>query len=126
MKSYTDLEQSKKLAEFLPLESADYHYIAQGEESFFYSYFLSNDTVKQYNGDIKYIPCWSLAALLGVLPMMKEGKENANPFIAKASNNEYFVDYATLTEEVNSPTIYDNSVDACVGMILKLHEQKFL
>ena len=27
MKSYTDLEQSKKLAEILPLESADMHYV---------------------------------------------------------------------------------------------------
>lgn len=26
MKSYTDIEQSKKLAEILPLESADMHY----------------------------------------------------------------------------------------------------
>lgn len=26
IKSYTDLEQSKKLAEILPLESADMHY----------------------------------------------------------------------------------------------------
>jgi hypothetical protein len=31
IKSYTDLQQSKKLAKILPLESADYHYIAQGE-----------------------------------------------------------------------------------------------
>jgi len=28
MKSYTDIEQSKKLAEFLPIESADMAYIA--------------------------------------------------------------------------------------------------
>ena len=32
IKSYTDIEQSRKLAEILPLESADYHYIAQGEK----------------------------------------------------------------------------------------------
>lgn len=31
MKSYTDLEQSKKLAEFLPIESADMRYAPFGD-----------------------------------------------------------------------------------------------
>ena len=43
MKSYTDLNQSKKLAEILPIESADMCF---------------NDNE----------PCWSLAALLDILP----------------------------------------------------------
>lgn len=67
IKSYTDLEQSKRLAEILPIESADYHYITQGENSYIYPYSLSGDDIKQYNKENKYIPCWSLAALMSVL-----------------------------------------------------------
>ena len=61
MKSYTDLEQSKKLAEFLPLESADMFYtlIDQG------LYLEVKQGIEPSKDDI---PCRSLAALLGVLP----------------------------------------------------------
>lgn len=60
MKSYTDLQQSKKLAEILPLKSADMYYWC-GEDL----------RVGGYKAiDIDYdIPCWSLAALLNVLPI---------------------------------------------------------
>ena len=53
MKSYTDLEQSKKLAEILPLESAD----------------MMHDRliVIPFN-DGSLTPCWSLAALMKLLP----------------------------------------------------------
>ena len=69
MKSYTDLEQSKKLAEFLPIESADMEYM-----------FLKKDGSKVSNVPFvkdgfeepeccySFIPCWSLAALMKLLP----------------------------------------------------------
>ena len=52
IKSYSDLQQSKKLTEILPFESADYHYIAQGEKSYFYPYSLSSDAVKDYDEEL--------------------------------------------------------------------------
>ena len=52
MKSYTDLEQSKKLAEILPIESAVMPY-----------YYDKDNDVE--------IPCWSLAALLNATPQIK-------------------------------------------------------
>lgn len=63
IKSYTDLEQSKKLAEILPLESADmwWNGFVDEEHSVIwdvYPNFLSSDICT---------PCWSLSALLGVL-----------------------------------------------------------
>ena len=65
MKSYTDIEQSKKLAEILPIESADMHYeraYFEGKQS---DWFIAlGRPIK--SDDI--IPCWSLAALLNVLP----------------------------------------------------------
>lgn len=117
MKAYTDLEQSRKLAEILPIESADYHYIAQGQESYFYPYSLSIDIVEQYNGDIKYIPCWSLAALMGVLPKKLH--------IVLAINEPMgFAIGSVDTDEYDCVAL--DSVDACCELILKLKELKML
>lgn len=56
IKSYTDIPQSKKLAEFLPLESAD-------------CYWEDDISVNFGHGwHPRHIPCWSLAALLKLIP----------------------------------------------------------
>lgn len=123
MKSYTDLEQSKKLAEFLPLESADYHYIAQGEKSYHYSYSLSNDAIEQYNGDIKYIPCWSLSALLDVLP--DEVGDNHYLTLDK-EGKEYCCCYEDCNGNSSLHVFASNPIDACVEMILKLKEKNLI
>ena len=112
IRAYTTIEQSKKLAEILPLESADMYYEWPNKKVHF-----KDD---KYNG--MGLSCWGLAALIGVLPMI----DVANPFIAKTPNNEYYVVYATLTKEVDSSGIYDNPVDACYEMIIHLHELKML
>ena len=120
IKGYTDINQSKKLAEILTVDSADMYYI-NGDTDKIIIRKWKNDT-----HDDDDIPCWSLAALLDVLPMITKGKDTANPFIAKTSDNEYYAVYATLTKEVDSSGIYDNPVDACYEMALKLHELKKL
>lgn len=62
MKSYTDVEQSKKLAEILPIESADMTYdwaVIDKEYS----------TIPYCRKPIDdELPCWSLAALLEQIP----------------------------------------------------------
>ena len=67
MKSYTDLEQSKKLAEILPLESADMVIWGKDLDSI-----AVTDAQKFMSGlknrKMNYLPCWSLAALLDILP----------------------------------------------------------
>lgn len=66
MKSYTDLKQSKKLAEILPVESADMFY----RDS-------NSDDVKlmwEHVAPKVTTPCWSLAALLDILPKTIEDK----------------------------------------------------
>ncbi len=63
MKSYTDLEQSKKLAEILPIESADMGwYYSRNPQAARNQMWVGT---KAENADI---PCWSLAALLDLLP----------------------------------------------------------
>lgn len=137
LKSYTDLEQSKKLAEILPLESADMFYDGVQDLYKEKTYNIPIDgssitvrtrhiiTEKGIKANL-LLPAWSLAALLSVLPIIRKGKNTANPFIAKTPDNEYYVVYATLTEEVDSSAIYDNPVDACVEIIERLHELNLL
>ena len=122
MKAYTDLEQSKKLAEILPLESADMYYA--GHQSIINPKEWEYEDTPKIRG--KYIsfddkrifyPCWSLAALLNALP--------------KIVNNEtFFVETSAALWHVGYRNIYtaraDNLVDACYEMILKLHELKLL
>lgn len=68
MKSYTDIEQSKKLAEILPLESADMSYVYDKQLDKLYGDTPYVIGYKVLNEDVD-IPCWSLAALLQVLPL---------------------------------------------------------
>ena len=131
MKSYTDLEQSKKLAEILPLESADMTlpFRHTKDDKYLPGYVGTRSYIDVYNDMIvlpgmdkeevcKLIqPCWSLAALLSVLPeeislnSFKDGNWNA------------------LVQQHDGRMIYedkDNPVDACYELILKLHELKML
>ena len=65
MKSYTDIEQSRKLKKILPLESADMHYIIMGDDE-------EPQTIVglgEYIGILPTIPAWSLSALIQVLPI---------------------------------------------------------
>jgi len=63
MKGFTDLEQSKKLAKILPLESADMGwYYSRNPQAARNQMWVGT---KAENADI---PCWSLAALLTLIP----------------------------------------------------------
>ena len=71
IKSYTDIEQSKILAEILPIKSADMCYVIDYAESNIYGtdhFKLEVDTYGLEAQKRDNIPCWSLAALLDVLP----------------------------------------------------------
>ena len=73
MKAYTDLEQSKKLAEILPIESADMCHKCIGDESYDiivkpYSEYYEKYKLLVISKDFNAVPCWSLAALIKLLP----------------------------------------------------------
>ncbi len=111
MKSYTDLEQSKKLAEILPIESADMRY----DE--YTSHIDGTPKVGYKEGITEGIPCWSLSALLNVLPY---------PSLAQHANELWSLTAWVDTVKPYSVGGYDNKIDACVAMIEKLHELKML
>lgn len=109
IKSYTDLEQSKKLAEILPHESADMYYACGA---------VTPDIMIGSKQDYRcYTMCWSLAALLNILP--------------KIVNNEtLFIETSTALWHIGYRNIYTaragNPVDACVEMIVWLLENGYI
>lgn len=113
MKTFTDIEQSKKLAEFLPLESADMDYIPvvniDGEYSININIWDNDHVIEE-----GWIPCWSLSALLDILPSGKV-------LIHDKGNHGY----KCICNNMDT-YFHDNPVDACYEMIIKLHEQKLL
>jgi hypothetical protein len=115
MKSYTDLEQSKKLIEILPLESADmkwYFWKSEIDAPKLPTFGYSKDAAENYKStEAVYLPCWSLAALLSVLPngiVMNKDSQNGRYHFSST----YIGTYVTA----------DNPVDACYDVVLKLHE----
>lgn len=135
-KAYTDLEQSKKLAEILPLESADMYYECTKEKPEYNvcvgrNIAIIHNLFSYRNGYT--IPCWSLATLLGILPCFSEptafSSKVSIPSLVKTENGyhlSYVGDYTInlKAKDIEAPMeiIADNPVDACVDMIEKLHE----
>ena len=127
MKSYTDLEQSRKLAEILPLESADMCFnISQRSNMppLMTPYSKFNEFFNMETPDF-LIPCWSLAALLNILNKSAYFiNENG---IAEISSFKSVRWSASILNCGKIEDCYaDNPVDACYEMILKLHEIKML
>lgn len=126
IKSYTSVEQSSKLAEILPLESADMHYNNASIKGINYvdeyraelmDYNTAQKVLSKYliNPMFGIIPCWSLSALLGVLPdYTLQTNTDGTVFVVCESKKPMISD------------AYDNPIDACVAMIEKLHELKML
>lgn len=123
----TDIPQSKILAEILPIESVDMHYVRKKYD------FMGNPVdgkwsePKYGNPNSKYanyiiqnfefyekIPCWSLAALLDVIPSGKA-------LIHDKGNRGY----KCICNNIDT-YFYDNPIDAAFEMILKLKENNLL
>ena len=122
MKIVTDLDQSKKLAEFLPLESADMFYRNNGVDA---------KLMWEHNAHKVKYPCWSLAALFGVLPVMIDYKGSLIRLRIDKGNigqDEYAIWYDDLDNGLSTSIASEakNLVDACYEMIIKLHEMGVL
>lgn len=105
MKAFTDIEQSKKLAKILPIESADGFYESQ--------YSSSTDTWEtllftgnKWASPEVVIPCWSLAKLLDILPNTIKRKN------VDDSHNRYDVHIAKY-QFVEGITMYQISYGNC-------------
>lgn len=106
IKSFTSLKQSRRLGKFLPNESADMYYREWKRDT-------KNIRIANVGtADESDLPCWSLAALLNILPSSTTDSSNDHHYRLHCMGR--FTEW------------YDNPIDACVEMILKLHKRKML
>ncbi len=123
MKAYTDIEQSKKLAEILPLENADMHYNNVSIKGINYvdehraelmEYNRAIKVLSKYtiNPLFEVIPCWSLSALLDVYPM--------------CVGRDLGMFCCWVNQKSMCSSHFDNPVDACVDMIIKLKKRSLI
>ena len=131
IKSYTDLEQSKRLAEILPIESADMCFnTRKSMPPLMTPYSRFNEFFDMEPTPTFLIPCWSLAALLGVIP---KRIDEFNVLRMDLDDNDFAIWYDEMGGKTNFgvnsklPDITMASpIDACVEMILKLHEENLI
>ena len=130
MKSYTDLEQSKKLIGVgIDVNTADMMWDDWSliDEGWKLSVGYYPEIEKDYGR--KCYPAWSLAALLEILPDAITDDDGSKVYIdVRRYNSKHQIAYYT---DLNwSDTIatdeYENLVDATVEMILKLKEKDLL
>jgi len=123
MKSYTDIEQSKKLAKILPLESADMCYSNDGTaikidaNSYTVRYSMWKDYV------VEIIPCWSLAALLDLMPKIHGERPKLDT--GRIQTEKYYVEYPyheSTKDDWYSTKLCDSAVDAAFEMVCWLKE----
>lgn len=120
MKTNSDFEQSKMLAEFLSVESADLMFVhstdLEGNEHYDIDF---RNKQPLFEGDI---PCWSLAALLDIIPMVRIDNFFDFDVLSMKWNCMAFPENYQSIETDN----YDNPVDACIDMIVRLKKHNLI
>ena len=139
MKAYSDIEQSKKLTEILPIESADmyYQYVLPKLSKIKHNPEIGNpvNALKWYNKgytmfgkepitmDEYCVPCWSLAALLDIMP---DRIDDSHFLTLDKEGKEYCCCYEDINGNSFKHEFADNAIDACVKMIELLHKENLL
>jgi len=120
IKSYTDLEQSKKLAEILALESADMHYSKHSLEN----YYSPIPLIGKYSNMQNEIPCWSLAALIDII----ESIEQKVTVSFTHCNDKFWVDvhFSEFGSFCQDYELYDSKIDSLIAIIEKLKSRNLL
>ena len=118
----TTIEQSKKLAEILPLESADMYWWATSKR-----YYIEAMDDGDFNEAEGHIPAWSLSALLGMMPKLYEFENDPDdggcqPNLCKGwDNNQWHVVYRS---SIYITGWYDDPLDAVFEMVCWLKENR--
>lgn len=123
IKSYTDLEQSRKLAEILPAESADMWYDNDGESiagrpEVRCSSFVGLASIN--------IPCWSLAALLNILNSIDGWYPGIDAQVGEDNLWQICMFSYETGSDISTAATNKELVDTCYEVILKIKEKNLL
>ena len=128
IKAYTDLGQSKRLAEILPLDSADMEYILEqwiDEKTGRHKEGYDEIPVVKVEDDCPLQPithpCWSLAALFDTLPKTIGDYSKMMGYFDDAYHCDYLDEDG---EGIGLCTTADNLVDAVYEMVLIQNKPK--
>ena len=137
IRAYTTIEQSRKLADILPFESADMCWFVPADEEDYatkiefvagsavhYAY----EKITDWN-DTPYIPAWSCAALLDILESEIDGEEGETYQLNIEKDGTWWnIWYREQYDEANpiETESTEELIDACYNMIIKLHEMNLL
>ena len=127
IKSFTDIEQSKKLSGILPLDSADHCFLNDGTavKAEINSYNVALQLWKDHYVEI--IPAWSLSALLGLNPFQIIENNNRFGFYQVKGFNKQGETYRFGYKTNNNSFLFETSwhndvVDATFEMVCWLKE----
>lgn len=110
MKIATTIEQSKRLAKILPIESADMYWDYDVKKKEYYLMVMD----EQF--DDMCIPAWSVSALMELMPMVN-GREPHLIWTKGTYTCFYYCGHNTTKETI---------IDTCVDMLEWLIENNFL
>ena len=127
MKSYTNIKESKKLAEILQPESADMCW-GISDETLKWKTFPYLMPWRDYTAKEHYLPCWSLAALLDQLEdiVVDENGYEYKLEIIKEGVQYYLVYEGMLDAACYETSLFDDLIDACVEMIVTLKKKDLI
>ncbi|UKK52639.1 hypothetical protein [Prevotella sp. E2-28] len=129
IKSYADLSQSKTLSKILSHESADFGWNVFVDGTSRILPINDWDLVKDGSGNVKFFHAWSLAALLEQLPYeLCDDDGNSSYLQINKEDDVYQIVYTDPYGDFESIETdrYDDFVDACYEMILKLNKLNLL
>ena len=123
IKSYTDISQSKKLAEILPLESAD----------MMWTYDFTVDDINGINViseflklEEKDVPAWSLAALLNILNSIDGWYPGIDAQVGEDNLWRICMFSYETGSDISTAATNKELVDTCYEVIIKLKEKNLL
>lgn len=134
IKAYTDLEQSRKLAEILPLESADMFWQSNLNSSD-RQYLLDMGKEEHFNIEMNFdhyeigdydIPAWSLTALIDIIENIDKRQKVEVSFTH--NGGKYWVDihFDEFGSFCQDHELYNSKVAALVAIIEKIKNRGLL
>lgn len=122
---YTTIEQSKKLLELgLSPESADMRWVALNwQETEYYVEAISEG----FDVPKSYVPCWSLGALLEVLPTHIQIKSEVFHYEMMPDFGSCLIQYKNVEgDKILNQSIEDTLLEATYSMVVWLLENDYI